>query len=51
MRSREMAACEARLPVLLIHNVDPAWEDSERREAVQGAHEIESASDLLGTRS
>jgi D-alanine-D-alanine ligase len=43
-----MAAWEARLPVLLVHNVDPAWESSEKQEAVQGAHEIESALSSLG---
>jgi D-alanine-D-alanine ligase len=43
-----MAVCEARLPVLLIHNIDPAWESSEKQEAVQGAHEIESALRSLG---
>lgn len=36
------------LPVLLLHNVDPAWESSEKQEAVQGAHEIESALRVLG---
>ena len=43
-----MAVSEGRLPVLLIHNVDPAWESSEKQEAVQGAYEIESALRSLG---
>jgi hypothetical protein len=38
-----MTAFEARLPVLLIHNIDPTWESSEKQEAVQGTHEIDSA--------
>ena len=42
-REEKMAVCEARLPVLLIHNIDPVWESSEKQEAIQGAHEIESA--------
>jgi D-alanine-D-alanine ligase len=36
------------LPVLILYNVDPEWLSSEIEEAVQGAHEIESALRDLG---
>jgi len=36
------------LPVLMLHNVDPAWLSSEIEEAIHGAQEMESALRALG---
>ncbi len=47
---REMTNCEG-LPVLLLHNVDPAWEGSEIKRPSAELMRLNQPSELLGTRS